>query len=150
VRANAFVLLRHGQASKRTPEELKVRLIEYLATSQSPSDRLSIVPFLVEQMKHEKQDKARACAILALDILFARPSFDHKWRTYIVLNKLFVLHLDRHGECPPEKFTAAHDLATDLWSGNSLVSPLGVLSKAALGTDHQPLPTTATLHNTSV
>lgn len=57
------------QASNKTPDALKVTLLEYLGTSQSGSDRLAIIPFLTQRMLHETNDKARSCAILVLYLL---------------------------------------------------------------------------------
>ncbi|ELR19120.1 uncharacterized protein ACA1_301220 [Acanthamoeba castellanii str. Neff] len=47
-------------ASNKTPDALKVTLLEYLGTSQSGSDRLAIIPFLTQRMQHETNDKARS------------------------------------------------------------------------------------------
>jgi hypothetical protein len=58
------------QASDKTPDTLKVTLLEYLATSQNASDRLRIIPFLTQLMERESSDKARACAILGLNLLY--------------------------------------------------------------------------------
>jgi hypothetical protein len=59
------------QASNKTPDALKVTLLEYLGTSQSGSDRLAIIPFLTQRMQHETNDKARSCATLILYLLYA-------------------------------------------------------------------------------
>jgi hypothetical protein len=64
-----FVSCRVEQASNKTPDALKVTLLEYLGTSQSGSDRLAIIPFLTQRMQHETNDKARSCAILVLYLL---------------------------------------------------------------------------------
>ena len=131
-------------------------LIEYLGTSQNASDRLKIIPFLAEEMKHETQDKARACAILALDILFVVhllprervvPSQPTRLASHRNIPRGFV----RPMVCPAEMFVDVKRQATELWDEVATTepeedddmggaAPLGVLSKAAIGIPTPPPP----------
>jgi hypothetical protein len=56
------------QASEKTPERLKISLLEFLNTNLSASD---IIPFLMERIRNEtNSDKARTCAVLCLHTKF--------------------------------------------------------------------------------
>lgn len=57
-------------ASEKTPVGLKIALLEYLGTNRSAPDSMDIIPFLLGRIKHEPHDKTRACAVLALGIMF--------------------------------------------------------------------------------
>lgn len=59
-----------AQASEKTPVELKIALLEYLGTNRSSPDSMDIIPFLLGRIKHEPHDKTRACAVLALSLMF--------------------------------------------------------------------------------
>jgi hypothetical protein len=59
-----------AQASEKTPVGLKIALLEYLGTNRSAPDSMDIIPFLLGRIKHEPHDKTRACAVLALGIMF--------------------------------------------------------------------------------
>jgi len=70
--AQATLTRRGGlaQASEKTPVELKIALLEYLGTNRSSPDSMDIIPFLLGRIKHEPHDKTRACAVLALSLMF--------------------------------------------------------------------------------
>ncbi|ELR15676.1 uncharacterized protein ACA1_377920 [Acanthamoeba castellanii str. Neff] len=57
-------------APEKTPVGLKIALLEYLGTNRSAPDSMDIIPFLLGRIKHEPHDKTRACAVLALGIMF--------------------------------------------------------------------------------
>jgi hypothetical protein len=58
------------QASEKSPVGLKIVLLEYLGTNRSAPDSMDMIPFLLDRIKHEPHDKTRACAVLALGIMF--------------------------------------------------------------------------------
>jgi hypothetical protein len=58
------------QASEKSPVSLKIVLLEYLGTNRSAPDSMDMIPFLLDRIKHEPHDKTRACAVLALGIMF--------------------------------------------------------------------------------